>query len=83
MRTILKESEHLPLRDFKRFALYQRLVYKSARKRRHSTDIISSTSDLPTKKQASQSTVHQRWRKIKLTENEDHPLRDTKRFAFQ
>ena len=36
--------------NFKRFALYQRLVYKSARKRRHSTDIISSTSDLPTKK---------------------------------
>ena len=39
-------------------ALYQHLVYKSARKRRHSTDIISSTSDLPTKKQASQLTVH-------------------------
>ena len=49
MRTILKESEHLPLRDFKRFAFYQRLVYKSARKRRRSTAIISSTSDLPPK----------------------------------
>ena len=35
------------------------------------------------KKQASQSTVHQSWRGITLTEREDHPLRDTKRFAFQ
>ena len=36
--------------NLKRFALYQCLVYKSARRRRHSIDIISSMSDLPTKK---------------------------------
>ena len=46
MPTILKESKHLPLRDTKRFAFYQRFVYKSESKRRHSTHIISSTSDL-------------------------------------
>ena len=44
MPTILKESEHLPLRDTKRFECCQRFVCKSESKRRHSTDIISSTS---------------------------------------
>ena len=46
MPTILKESEHLTLRDTTRFAFYQRAVYNSESKRRHSTHIISSTSAL-------------------------------------
>ena len=40
MPTILKESEHIPLRDTKRFAFYQRLVCKSESKRRHSPHFI-------------------------------------------
>ena len=40
MRTIMKRSEHLPLRDTKRFAFYQRLVSRSESKRRHSTHFI-------------------------------------------
>ena len=84
--TMLNESEDIPLRDTKRFASYQRLVCKSKRKRRHSTHIISSTSALPKqqkKERSPQMTVYQCWRAIMLTESEDPPLRDTKRFAFQ
>ena len=55
MPTILKESEDLPFRDTKRVASYQRLVYKSGSKRRHSAHIVSSTSALLNKKKASAS----------------------------
>ena len=51
MPSILKDSEHLPLRDTKRFECCQRFVGKSESKRRHSTEIISSTSLLNKNKQ--------------------------------
>ena len=84
MPTMLKESEDLPLRDTKRFASYQRLVCKTESKRRHSTHINHprllywKNNERPPR-----LTVHQCWRAIMLTESEDFPLRDTKRFAFQ
>ena len=81
MPTILKESEHLPLRGTKRFERCQRFVCKSESKRRHSTDIISSTSLL---KKTSVSVDRAPMLKGNYDDrNKDRPLRDTKCFAFQ